>query len=52
MRSYEIGVKGANTTLVKMAPLEAGIPDAPGMSEKLLAERDPECKSIAQILAG
>jgi TATA-binding protein-associated factor len=51
-------------TLVKLVPLEvisclklslmlkAGIPDPPGMSEKLLAERDEERKFIAQMLDG
>ena len=39
-------------TLVKLVPLEAGIPDPPGMSEKLLAERNEERKFIAQMLDG
>jgi hypothetical protein len=39
-------------TLVKLVPLEAGIPDPPGMSEEMLAERDEERKFIAQMLDG
>lgn len=39
-------------TLVKLVPLEAGIPDPPGMSKELLAERDEERKFIAQMLDG
>jgi TATA-binding protein-associated factor len=37
-------------TLVKLVPLEAGIPDPPGLSEKLLEGRDRERKFIAQML--
>ncbi len=37
-------------TLVKLVPLEAGIPDPPGFSEALLRERDNERKFIAQML--
>ncbi|KAI9883038.1 MAG: TATA-binding protein-associated factor mot1 [Watsoniomyces obsoletus] len=37
-------------TLVKLVPLEAGIPDPPGFSEALLRERDHERKFIAQML--
>ena len=37
-------------TLVKLVPLEAGIPDPPGMPEKLLKGRDRERKFIAQML--
>ncbi|KAI9833029.1 MAG: TATA-binding protein-associated factor mot1 [Sarea resinae] len=37
-------------TLVKLVPLEAGIPDPPGFSEELLKGRDRERKFIAQML--
>ncbi|KAL1974098.1 hypothetical protein VTN31DRAFT_5658 [Thermomyces dupontii] len=37
-------------TLVKLVPLEAGIPDPPGLSEELLKGRDRERKFIAQML--
>ena len=37
-------------TLVKLVPLEAGIPDPPGLSEELLKGRDKERKFIAQML--
>jgi TATA-binding protein-associated factor len=37
-------------TLVKLVPLEAGIPDPPGMPENLLKGRDRERKFIAQML--
>ena len=37
-------------TLVKLVPLEAGIPDPPGMSEELLKGRDRERKFMAQML--
>ncbi|OAA33193.1 hypothetical protein AAL_00658 [Moelleriella libera RCEF 2490] len=37
-------------TLVKLVPLEAGIPDPPGLSEKLLQGRDRERTFIAQLL--
>jgi len=37
-------------TLVKLVPLEAGIPDPPGMSEKLLQGRERERKFMAQML--
>lgn len=40
----------AFATLVKLVPLEAGIPDPPGFSEELLRERDNERKFIAQML--
>ncbi|GAO48421.1 hypothetical protein SAICODRAFT_21270 [Saitoella complicata NRRL Y-17804] len=39
-------------TLVKLVPLEAGIPDPPGISEDLLKGRDEERKFIAQMLDG
>lgn len=37
-------------TLVKLVPLEAGIPDPPGFPESLLKGRDRERKFIAQML--
>ena len=37
-------------TLVKLVPLEAGIPDPPGLPEKLLEGRDRERKFISQML--
>jgi len=37
-------------TLVKLVPLEAGIPDPPGLSEELLKGRDRERKFMAQML--
>jgi hypothetical protein len=38
--------------LVKMVPLEAGIPDPPGFSAELLAKRDDERKFLMQLLDG
>ncbi|KAK5189176.1 TATA-binding protein-associated factor mot1, partial [Cryomyces antarcticus] len=37
-------------TLVKLVPLEAGIPDPPGLPEELLKGRDRERKFVAQML--
>ncbi|EGP92364.1 unnamed protein product [Zymoseptoria tritici ST99CH_1A5] len=37
-------------TLVKLVPLEAGIPDPPGLPQSLLEGRDRERKFIAQML--
>ncbi|KAK5071960.1 TATA-binding protein-associated factor mot1 [Lithohypha guttulata] len=37
-------------TLVKLVPLEAGIPDPPDMSEKLLQGRERERKFMSQML--
>lgn len=37
-------------TLVKLVPLEAGIPDPPGLSKKLLEGRDRERTFIGQLL--
>ena len=37
-------------TLVKLVPLEAGIPDPPGLPEALLKGRDRERKFISQML--
>ncbi|ERT01495.1 hypothetical protein HMPREF1624_02745 [Sporothrix schenckii ATCC 58251] len=37
-------------TLVKLVPLEAGIPDPPGLSKELLAGRDRERTFISQLL--
>jgi TATA-binding protein-associated factor len=36
--------------LIKLVPLEAGIPDPPGLSEELLKGRDRERKFISQML--
>ncbi|ORX49409.1 hypothetical protein DM01DRAFT_355501 [Hesseltinella vesiculosa] len=36
--------------LIKLVPLEAGIPDPPGMSQALLSQRDEERKFLAQLL--
>ena len=40
----------AFATLVKLVPLEAGIPDPPGLPKSLLEGRDRERKFIAQML--
>lgn len=40
----------AFATLVKLVPLEAGIPDPPGLSEDLLQGRERERKFMAQML--
>ena len=40
----------AFATLVKLVPLEAGIPDPPGLPQSLLEGRDRERKFIAQML--
>ena len=40
----------AFATLVKLVPLEAGIPDPPGLPEELLKGRERERKFIAQML--
>ncbi|KAK4687502.1 TATA-binding protein-associated factor, partial [Tremellales sp. Uapishka_1] len=39
-------------SLVKMVPLEAGIPDPPGFSADLLAKRDEERQFLMQLLDG
>lgn len=39
-------------SLVKMVPLEAGIPDPPGFSPELLAKRQEERLFLAQLLDG
>ncbi|CAO3616747.1 unnamed protein product [Cunninghamella echinulata] len=36
--------------LIKLVPLEAGIPDPPGMSAQMLAHRDEERRFLAQLL--
>ncbi|RIB21561.1 hypothetical protein C2G38_2134285 [Gigaspora rosea] len=36
--------------LIKLVPLEAGIPDPPGLSTELLIHRDEERKFLAQLL--
>ncbi|KAA8904703.1 hypothetical protein TRICI_005400 [Trichomonascus ciferrii] len=37
-------------SIIKLVPLESGIPDPPGMSEKLLEGRDREREFISQML--
>ncbi|KAI0927991.1 hypothetical protein AcW2_004145 [Taiwanofungus camphoratus] len=39
-------------SLVKMVPLEAGLPDPPGFSEDLLQRRDEERQFLMQLLDG
>ncbi|GEM06888.1 SNF2-related helicase [Rhodotorula toruloides] len=39
-------------TLVKLVPLEAGLPDPPGFSEELLAKRETEREFLLQLLDG
>lgn len=39
-------------SLVKMVPLEAGIPDPPGFAPDLLAKRDDERQFLMQLLDG
>ncbi|KAI0320174.1 SNF2 superfamily chromatin remodeling protein [Amylostereum chailletii] len=39
-------------TLVKMVPLEAGLPDPPGFSDDLLKRRDEERQFLTQLLDG
>lgn len=39
-------------SLVKMVPLEAGLPDPPGFSQELLARREDERKFLSQLLDG
>ncbi|KAI6111007.1 hypothetical protein F5141DRAFT_1111960 [Pisolithus sp. B1] len=39
-------------SLVKMVPLEAGLPDPPGFSEELLKRREEERKFLTQLLDG
>jgi len=39
-------------SLVKMVPLEAGLPDPPGFSEHLLQRRDEERQFLMQLLDG
>ncbi|RCI04336.1 TATA-binding protein-associated factor mot1 [Rhizopus stolonifer] len=36
--------------LIKLVPLEAGIPDPPGMSAEMLAQRDEERRFLSQLL--
>ncbi|KAG1142215.1 hypothetical protein G6F37_005463 [Rhizopus arrhizus] len=36
--------------LIKLVPLEAGIPDPPGMSAEMLAHRDEERRFLSQLL--
>ncbi|GAA5949726.1 hypothetical protein JCM21900_003274 [Sporobolomyces salmonicolor] len=39
-------------TLVKLVPLEAGLPDPPGFSDELLAKRESEREFLMQLLDG
>lgn len=39
-------------SLVKMVPLEAGLPDPPGFSPELLAKRETERAFLTQLLDG
>ncbi|KAF9821604.1 hypothetical protein IEO21_00450 [Rhodonia placenta] len=39
-------------SLVKMVPLEAGLPDPPGFSEELMQRRDEERQFLMQLLDG
>ncbi|GAA5821317.1 hypothetical protein JCM11251_004568 [Rhodosporidiobolus azoricus] len=39
-------------TLVKLVPLEAGLPDPPGFSKELLAKRESEREFLMQLLDG
>ncbi|GAA6038936.1 hypothetical protein JCM8097_000582 [Rhodosporidiobolus ruineniae] len=39
-------------TLVKLVPLEAGLPDPPGFSDELLAKRQSEREFLMQLLDG
>jgi TATA-binding protein-associated factor len=42
----------AFAALVKMVPLEAGLPDPPGFSEEMLARRETERQFLTQLLDG
>lgn len=42
----------AFATLVKMVPLEAGLPDPLGFSEEMLARRETERQFLTQLLDG
>ncbi|KAJ3516729.1 hypothetical protein NLJ89_g947 [Agrocybe chaxingu] len=50
----DIRSTGTNTfaSLVKMVPLEVGLPDPPGFSEELLKRRDTERDFLSQLLDG
>ncbi|KIY43333.1 hypothetical protein FISHEDRAFT_67850 [Fistulina hepatica ATCC 64428] len=50
----EVRSTATNTfaSLVKMVPLEAGLPDPPGFSEELLERRKSERQFLAQLLDG
>lgn len=50
----EIRATATNTfaSLVKMVPLEAGLPDPPGFSEDLLKRREEERQFLSQLLDG
>lgn len=50
----EIRATATNTfaSLVKMVPLEAGLPDPPGFPEDLLRRREEERQFLSQLLDG
>ncbi|EPQ58588.1 SNF2 chromatin remodeling protein [Gloeophyllum trabeum ATCC 11539] len=50
----EVRATATNTfaSLVKMVPLEAGLPDPPGFSEELLKRREQERQFLTQLLDG
>ena len=50
----EVRATATNTfaSLVKMVPLEAGLPDPPGFSEDLLKRREEERQFLSQLLDG
>ncbi|KZT70176.1 SNF2 superfamily chromatin remodeling protein [Daedalea quercina L-15889] len=50
----DIRATATNTfaSLVKMVPLEAGLPDPPGFSQELLQRRDEERQFLMQLLDG
>ncbi|GAA6004805.1 DNA-binding ATPase [Rhodotorula paludigena] len=50
----EVRLVATNTfaTLVKLVPLEAGLPDPPGFSDELLAKRASEREFLMQLLDG
>ncbi len=50
----EIRTTATNTfaSLVKMVPLEAGLPDPPEFSEELLKKREDERQFLTQLLDG
>ncbi|KPV76382.1 uncharacterized protein RHOBADRAFT_52398 [Rhodotorula graminis WP1] len=50
----EVRLVATNTfaSLVKLVPLEAGLPDPPGFSDELLAKRETEREFLMQLLDG